>query len=210
MRKLTADERQALENNGCRCSQWDLVEVADPFRPEHYRFVNFSGNVALGTTEETHPSRRPHTTGNRYLLCHGAQLPCGKQCAYKPHRQLHSRLHYRRGHRDRKYCLCGHDRKLYLRQRCGGVGAQRDRRPRGASLRLSFGSGGLSAGHVSPRQAAHREPAPPCGRICGDAPQLCGHHRRECDHNKCRLAARCVLWAPALSSTAPKVSPTAR
>ena len=76
MRKLTADERQALENNGCRCSQWDLVEVADPFRPEHYRFVNFSGNVALGTTEETilRDGHIPQETGIYYATVHNCHV----------------------------------------------------------------------------------------------------------------------------------------
>lgn len=52
-RKLTSEERHALELNGCRCGNWDLVEVADPFRTEHYRNAEFSGNVKLGTTDGT-------------------------------------------------------------------------------------------------------------------------------------------------------------
>ena len=51
MRPLTPTETQALELNGCRCADWSLVSVADPFRPAHYRDVSFSGTVALGTTE---------------------------------------------------------------------------------------------------------------------------------------------------------------
>ncbi len=51
MRPLTPTETQALELNGCRCADWSLVSVADPFRPAHYRDVSFSGAVALGTTE---------------------------------------------------------------------------------------------------------------------------------------------------------------
>ena len=52
-RKLNADERLALENNGCRCENWDEIEVASPFRPEHYRNTCFAGKVKLGTTEGT-------------------------------------------------------------------------------------------------------------------------------------------------------------
>lgn len=50
-RKLTTDEISALEARGCSAASWDGVEVADPFRPEHYRAVSFAGNVRLGTTE---------------------------------------------------------------------------------------------------------------------------------------------------------------
>ena len=52
-RKLNADERLALENNGCRCENWDDIEVASPFRPGHYRNTCFAGKVKLGTTEGT-------------------------------------------------------------------------------------------------------------------------------------------------------------
>ena len=53
MRPLTPTETQALELNGCRCADWSLVSVADPFRPSHYRDVSFSGRVSLGTTDGT-------------------------------------------------------------------------------------------------------------------------------------------------------------
>lgn len=52
-RQLTAAERQALVDNGCRCENWNLVTVAEPFRPEHYRNAEFSGEIRLGTTDGT-------------------------------------------------------------------------------------------------------------------------------------------------------------
>lgn len=51
-RPLTVDEIAALRRRGCRCRDWRRVEVKDPFRPEHYRNVLFSGDVRLGTTDE--------------------------------------------------------------------------------------------------------------------------------------------------------------
>lgn len=50
-RKLTPDEISRLEARGCSAADWGLVEVADPFRPEHYRNAVFAGSVKLGTTE---------------------------------------------------------------------------------------------------------------------------------------------------------------
>ncbi len=50
-RKLTSEEIAILESRGCSAASWDGVVVADPFRPEHYRGVTFSGTVRLGTTE---------------------------------------------------------------------------------------------------------------------------------------------------------------
>lgn len=53
-RKLTPAEISQLEANGCRCSDWQRVEVAEPFRPAHYRNAVFSGDIKLGTTENPH------------------------------------------------------------------------------------------------------------------------------------------------------------
>ncbi len=50
-RKLTSEEIAILESRGCSAASWDSVEVADPFRPEHYRAAVFAGTVKLGTTE---------------------------------------------------------------------------------------------------------------------------------------------------------------
>ncbi|MDE6629629.1 MAG: DUF4954 family protein [Muribaculaceae bacterium] len=53
-RKLTPSEILQLEASGCRCADWQRIEAAEPFRPAHYRNVMFSGDVRLGTTEQTH------------------------------------------------------------------------------------------------------------------------------------------------------------
>lgn len=48
-RPLTLSETAALERQGCVCPDWSRVRVEEPFRPECYREVTFSGNVTLGT-----------------------------------------------------------------------------------------------------------------------------------------------------------------
>jgi len=53
-RKLTTAEISQLQTNGCRCDDWHRIEVAEPFRADHYRNVNFSGDIRLGTTETPH------------------------------------------------------------------------------------------------------------------------------------------------------------
>ncbi|MDE7136185.1 MAG: DUF4954 family protein [Muribaculaceae bacterium] len=51
-RPVTVDEIAALRRRGCRSRDWRRVEVKEPFHPEHYRNVLFSGDVHLGTTDE--------------------------------------------------------------------------------------------------------------------------------------------------------------
>lgn len=51
-RKLTTAEISQLQNNDCRCDDWHRVEVAEPFRADHYHHVTFSGDIRLGTTEK--------------------------------------------------------------------------------------------------------------------------------------------------------------
>ncbi|MCC8037542.1 MAG: DUF4954 family protein [Bacteroidales bacterium] len=53
MRHLTPEEITVLEQRGCTAQDWDRIQVADPFRPANYRFVRFSGDIALGTTDGT-------------------------------------------------------------------------------------------------------------------------------------------------------------
>ena len=53
-RQLTSAEISELEKNGCQSTDWTLLQVADPFMPEHYRNVTFSGTNRLGTTIEPH------------------------------------------------------------------------------------------------------------------------------------------------------------
>lgn len=50
-RPLTADEINQLKSNNCYCTNWADILVADPFHPEHYHYVYFSGHITLGTTE---------------------------------------------------------------------------------------------------------------------------------------------------------------
>lgn len=47
-RKLADGERKALVASGCSSSDWDKVEVAEPFAADCYRNVTFSGTVRLG------------------------------------------------------------------------------------------------------------------------------------------------------------------
>ena len=47
-RKLTEAEISVLSAQGCTSESWELVEVADGFRPEFVRTVHFSGSVRLG------------------------------------------------------------------------------------------------------------------------------------------------------------------
>lgn len=48
MRNLTRDEQQALINNNCRCTQWELIKVVASFNPDWCREVTFSGACQIG------------------------------------------------------------------------------------------------------------------------------------------------------------------
>jgi carbonic anhydrase/acetyltransferase-like protein (isoleucine patch superfamily) len=50
-RVLTETEIKQLENQGCHCSDWSKITVADPFNAERFCRVNFSGTVSLGTQD---------------------------------------------------------------------------------------------------------------------------------------------------------------
>lgn len=52
-RKLTATEVKIMQSCGCVSETWGRIEVKDDFNPHHYRNVNFSGLVRLGTTSKT-------------------------------------------------------------------------------------------------------------------------------------------------------------
>ena len=47
LRHLTADEISQLMLQGCRCTCWDNISVADPFMADRYRNVAFDGCVVL-------------------------------------------------------------------------------------------------------------------------------------------------------------------
>lgn len=53
-RPLTGEEISSLEAQGCRSTDWALVQVAEPFTPANYRNATFSGRVRLGTTAKVH------------------------------------------------------------------------------------------------------------------------------------------------------------
>lgn len=48
-RAISSDEISRLEIQGCRCRDWSLVAVEEPFFPDCYRNVLFSGKVTLGS-----------------------------------------------------------------------------------------------------------------------------------------------------------------
>jgi hypothetical protein len=50
-RSLQDEEIIALEDNGCWAEDWTQVQVAEDFRPDHIRNVNFYGEVCLGVYE---------------------------------------------------------------------------------------------------------------------------------------------------------------
>ncbi|MDR2813050.1 MAG: DUF4954 family protein [Prevotellaceae bacterium] len=47
-RDITLAEVEALQKNGCFCSEWSRVKVKEGFIPDSVRNVSFSGNVFLG------------------------------------------------------------------------------------------------------------------------------------------------------------------
>lgn len=48
-RKLSASEISLLKQNGCRCNNWDQIEVTNDFNPSPIENTCFSGNVKLGS-----------------------------------------------------------------------------------------------------------------------------------------------------------------
>ena len=48
-RKLTQDEIESLERQMCFATDWNTIEVAQDFSPEHIKYARFSGRVRLGS-----------------------------------------------------------------------------------------------------------------------------------------------------------------
>lgn len=48
-RKLTQDEIESLERQMCSATDWNTIEVAQDFSPEHIKYARFSGKVRLGS-----------------------------------------------------------------------------------------------------------------------------------------------------------------
>jgi hypothetical protein len=52
-RALSKAEITQLQEQGCSCSDWTSIKVAQSFDPERVRFTHFSGNVEIGELKET-------------------------------------------------------------------------------------------------------------------------------------------------------------
>ena len=75
-RHLTPSEIELLEHNNCMCPDWNLVEVAEPFCPDHYIDVRFSGSVRLGTTSTCmmRNGKIPMPTGIYHAAIHNCTI----------------------------------------------------------------------------------------------------------------------------------------
>ena len=70
-RPLTADERQALQAQGCTAQDWDTISVATDFDARYVRDVDFYGDIRLGVFSEeleVAPGFRKHTGINKATL----------------------------------------------------------------------------------------------------------------------------------------------
>lgn len=76
LRHLTLPEIELLEQNNCQCPDWNLVEVAEPFCPDHYIDVRFSGTVRLGTTSTCmmRNGKIPMPTGIYHAAIHNCTI----------------------------------------------------------------------------------------------------------------------------------------
>jgi len=52
MRKLTSTEIDRLQQQACRAEDWQLIQVADNFKPDHIHRVKFTGANTLGVFEK--------------------------------------------------------------------------------------------------------------------------------------------------------------
>ena len=50
-RALSADQIAQLSQQGCTCTDWSRVQVADGFRANRVRTTQFSGEIRLGVFE---------------------------------------------------------------------------------------------------------------------------------------------------------------
>jgi len=51
-RKLTPEETKQLESQDCTATDWESIQVAPAFHPDHIRSVRFSGKIRLGVFEK--------------------------------------------------------------------------------------------------------------------------------------------------------------
>jgi hypothetical protein len=69
LRALSKTETTQLQKQGCSCSDWTNIKVAQSFDPERVRFTHFSGKVEIGELKET-------------ITFHGGvKKPAGISCA---------------------------------------------------------------------------------------------------------------------------------
>jgi len=61
-RKISGSEIKILEANGCKCDDWEKIQVADGFDPERCSNVTFSGNIRLGELVKTYTDESGVTT----------------------------------------------------------------------------------------------------------------------------------------------------
>ncbi|MGM0443627.1 MAG: DUF4954 family protein [Fibrobacterota bacterium] len=61
-RSLTKDEIAALQQQGCRCQEWERIAVAPDFNAGRCRNVEFSGDIRLGTFSGEFRNRAGFTT----------------------------------------------------------------------------------------------------------------------------------------------------
>lgn len=51
-RKLTRSEIESLQNQHCKCENWELIDVTEGFNPTYVINTTFSGNIRLGIFEK--------------------------------------------------------------------------------------------------------------------------------------------------------------
>jgi hypothetical protein len=64
-RSLSSEEITMLTNQGCSCTDWSRVQVAEGFDPSRVRSTHFSGSVAVGVFEK------------EVSFCGGVKKPAG-------------------------------------------------------------------------------------------------------------------------------------
>ena len=129
-----------------------------------------------------HDAQRQDSDAHRHLSRRNPQLHHWQRGAHQPYRQLHSRLPYRRQCAHREHRMHRHVGCLGVRQRRRGVGAQRNRRTRGAHLRLPVGPRGIPHSHVPPQQGPCVASARSGQRLCGNTALGYRNHRVRCHH----------------------------
>ncbi len=70
-RKLTSEEIVILQQNGCKCDDWNNISVTENFQPTYIKDSCFSGNIALGVLEkefELAGGLKKHSCINRAVI----------------------------------------------------------------------------------------------------------------------------------------------